>query len=75
MIDHILVSSRWRGSITNAGVYPSADVGSDHQVLVANIRIKLKAGTKRKAIERFNVKKLHDPHVAARYSVEISKQA
>jgi len=41
MIDHILVSSKWRGSITNARVYPSADVGSDHQLIAASIRLKL----------------------------------
>jgi len=55
MIDHILVSSKWRGSITNAIVYLNADVGSDHQLIAANIRLKLKAGAKRKAVERFDV--------------------
>ena len=74
MIDHILVSSKWRGSITNARVYPSTDIGSDHQLLVANIRLKLKAGSKHKAVERVDVTKLCDAVVAAQYTAEICTQ-
>ena len=43
MIDYILVPGRWRSSVINSRAYPSADIGSDHQLLIANIRLKLKA--------------------------------
>lgn len=41
-IDYILVQSRWRSSILNATTLPGADCGSDHQLLVAVLRIRFK---------------------------------
>jgi len=40
-IDFILVSRNGRGSIRNCRAYPSADIGSDHQILLANLKLKL----------------------------------
>lgn len=42
-IDYIMISSRWRSSIFNTRTYPGAECGSDHQLLVANLKIKFKA--------------------------------
>ena len=53
MIDHILISRKWRSSVTNSRACPSADVGSDHQLLIVNIRLKLKARRKLTAVKRF----------------------
>lgn len=41
-IDYILIRTRWRSSVTNATTYPGADCGSDHQLLVATIQLRLK---------------------------------
>ena len=41
-IDYILFSQRWRSSIQLAKTRPGADYGSDHELLVAKIRLKLK---------------------------------
>ena len=41
-IDYILCSQRWRGSIQAAKISPGADCGSDHQLCIANFRLKLK---------------------------------
>ena len=41
-IDHILCSQRWRSSIQSAKPRPGADYGSDHELLIAKIRLKLK---------------------------------
>ena len=40
-IDYILCSQRWRSSIHSAKIRPSADCGSDHELL-AKFRLKLK---------------------------------
>jgi len=74
-IDHILISSKWRSSVTNSRAYPSADVGSDHQLLIANIRLKLKARRKLTAVKRYDVGKLSDPLVASQYEAEVSKRS
>ena len=41
-IDYILCSQRWRSSIQSAKTRPGADSGSDHELLIAKFRLKLK---------------------------------
>ena len=41
-IDYILYSQRWRSSIQSAKTRPGADYGSDHKLLIAKFRLKLK---------------------------------
>ena len=41
-IDYILCSRRWRSSIQSAKTKPGADCGSDHELLIAKFRQKLK---------------------------------
>ena len=40
--DYILCSQRWRSSIQSAKTTPEADCGSDHELLNAKFRLKLK---------------------------------
>jgi len=76
MIDYILISSKWRSSVKNSRAYPSADIGSDHQLLlIANIRLKLKAMRKHTTVQRFDIKKLKsDPLMASKYETEVSSR-
>ena len=41
-IDYILCSQRWRSSIQSAKTKLGADCGSDHELLIAKFRLKLK---------------------------------
>ena len=41
-IDYILCSQRWRSSIQSVKTRPGADCGSDHELLIAKFRLKLK---------------------------------
>ena len=41
-IDYILCSQRWRSSIRSAKTRQGADCGSDHELLIAKFRLKLK---------------------------------
>ena len=41
-IDYILCSQRWRSSTQSANTRLGADCGSDHELLVAKFRLKLK---------------------------------
>ena len=41
-IDYILCSQRWRSSIQSAKTRPGPDCGSDHKLLIAKFRLKLK---------------------------------
>ena len=40
--DHILCSQRWRSSVQSAQTRLGADCGSDHELLIAKFRLKLK---------------------------------
>src|SRR5713101_9503950 len=40
-IDYVMIKKRWRTSIKRVKTYPGADCGSDHQLLISNISIKL----------------------------------
>ena len=41
-IDYIHCQQRWRSSIQSAKTRPGADCGSDHELLIAKFRLKLK---------------------------------
>ena len=41
-IDYILCSQRWRSSLQSAKKRPGAEYGSDHELLIAKFRLKLK---------------------------------
>ena len=41
-IDYILCSQRWRSTTQSAKTRPEADCGSDHELLIAKFRLKLK---------------------------------
>ena len=45
-IDYILCSQRWRSSIQSTKTRPGADCGSDHELLIAKFRQKLKKAGK-----------------------------
>ena len=40
--DYILCSQRWKSSIESAKTRPETDCGSDHELLTAKVRLKLK---------------------------------
>ena len=42
MNDYILCSQRWRSSTQSTKTRPGADCGSDHELLIAKFRFKLK---------------------------------
>ena len=41
-IDYILCSQRWRSSIQSTKTRPGVNCGSDHELLIAKFRLKLK---------------------------------
>ena len=64
--DYILCSQRWRSSIQTAKIRPGADCGSDHELLIAKFRLKLKKAGKTTRPFRYD---LH--HIPYGYTVEV----
>ena len=59
-IDYIIVKRRWRSALSNVKTLPGADCGSDHQLLLAKVQIRLKATKKQPAAMRFDVQAIPD---------------
>ena len=56
--DYILCSQRWRSSIQSAKTRPGADCGSDHELLIAKFRLKLKKVGKTTRPFRYDLNKI-----------------
>ena len=54
-IDYILCSQRWRSSIQSAKTRPGADYSSDHELLIAKFRLKLKKVDKTTRLFRYDL--------------------
>ena len=57
-IDYILCSQRWRSSIQSAKTRPGADCGSDHELLTAKFRLKLKKVGKTTRPSRYDLNQI-----------------
>ena len=66
-IDYILCSQRWRSSIQSVKTRPGADCGSDHELLIAKFRLKLKKVGKTTRPFRYDLNQIpYDNTVEAR---------
>ena len=57
-IDYILCSQRWRSSIQSTKIRPRADCGSDHELLIAKFRLKLKKIGKTIRLFRYDINQI-----------------
>ena len=65
-VDYILCSQRWRSFIQSAKTRPGADCGSDHQLLIAKFRLKLKKVGKTTMQARYDLNQ-----IPCEYAVEV----
>ena len=65
-MDYILCSQRWRSFIQSAKTRPGADCGSDHELLIAKFRLKLKKVGKTTRPFRYDLN-----HIPYDYTVEV----
>ena len=62
-IDYILCSQRWRSSIQSAKTRLGADCGSDHELLIAKYRLKLKKVGKTTRPFRYDLNQIHYDYI------------
>ena len=68
-IDYILCSQRWRSSIQSAKTRLGADCGSDHELLIAKFRLKLKKVGKTTRLFSYDLNQI--PYL---YTVEVTNR-
>ena len=56
--DYVLCSQRWKSSIQSTKTRPGADCGSDHELLIAKFRFKLKKVGKTTRILRYDLNQI-----------------
>lgn len=72
-IDHIIISRRWRSSVTNCRVFRGAQLGNtDHRLLVAQLRLKLRVDPSTRFQPCIVSSKLRDPTTASAYCRSIT---
>ena len=60
-IDHLMVNSMWRRSLLDVRVRRGADASSDHHLVTAKVRLKLRAaGPNKQRIPRYDISRLQD---------------
>ena len=70
-IDHICISRTWRKSLLDVRNQRGANIGSDHELVLAKVQIKLCSSRRQKPTKRFNTNLLQDSEYTTRYQVEI----
>ncbi|XP_061188858.1 uncharacterized protein LOC133197034 [Saccostrea echinata] len=74
-IDHIMINGKWRRSLLDVRVKRGADVDSDHHLVTATIKLKLRS-TERKnmARKKFDVDKLKDIKVRHEFNIMLKNK-
>lgn len=73
-IDYIMVQNRFRSGISRAKTrtYPGADMGSDHDLVILNFKVRLKKITQTKNTRlKFNLEKLKDSTILESFQATI----
>ena len=75
-IDHVCISKKFRRSLQDVRVMRGADVGSDHQLVVAKLRMKLKRNGDGENCQRFkyNTTVLNDNEIQKEFSITLSNR-
>jgi len=72
-IDYVLVRRKWRGCLQDVEAYSSlASLGSDHRVVVATVKLRLRANAKQSRRARYDWSALaQDSELQGQYAVEV----
>ena len=68
----LLINKKWRRSLLDVKVYRGADVGSDHYMLFAKVKLKLVAVDSNKQRRRvYDINRLKSQEVRRNFSIEL----
>ena len=75
-IDYILIRHRHRNSVKQCKTYPGADIGSDHNPLIAKVKIRLKRSTPKivQKKEHIDWGKLKTAEMSYKYIVDVQNR-
>jgi len=75
MIDFVMVDQRWRSSFTDTRSFPSATIGSDHSLVLSNVRLRFRIQQAKVVRARIDIEKLiQEPSVRQNYQIALSNR-
>ena len=73
-IDHVAINRRWRSALIDVCAIRGGDIGSDHNLVLCKLRLKLRR-TKRETPQRlFNSMKLRDSGTRTAFAIELTNR-
>lgn len=70
-----MINGKWRCSLTDVKVRRGADVGSDHHLVTASIKLKLRSvGPPNKEHRRYDVDKLKSPEIQKAFFLQLKNR-
>ena len=74
-IDHLMINGTWRRSLQDVGVRRGADIGSDHHLVTATLKMKLrKNGPIKARQQQFDVNKLKEPRAKNTFTLQLKNK-
>ena len=71
-IDHVAVRARFKRSVQDTRTHRGADVGSDHNLIITKVKLKLSSiGKKQDGTIRYEESKLRLPEVRQQFQIEL----
>ncbi|XP_078381473.1 uncharacterized protein LOC144664241 [Oculina patagonica] len=71
-IDHVAIRSRFKRSVQDTRTYRGADVGSDHNLVISKVKLRLNStGKKQEGTIRYEKSKLRAPEVRQQFQLEL----
>ena len=70
-IDYISIAQRWKTSLMNCHTYPGADCDTDHQLLVATLKVRLAKRQRQNSIPPLNLEELKEDK-AVQFATEVT---
>ena len=74
-IDYLMIRHRFKNSVVQCKTYPGADIGSDHNPVIAKIKVKLKKMQKAsKKAPKVDIAKLKAQEIQSQYFIEVTNR-
>ena len=73
-IDHICYQRRWASSVQDVRAHRGADVGSDHYLVVATLKVKLKSMANKKTYKILDIDKLRKEPIQKQFRIQLNNR-
>ena len=70
-IDHVCISRTWSKSLLDVRTQRGANIGSDHELVLSKLQLKLSRNSRSKPTKRYNTNLLQDKDCTTRYQLEV----